>query len=81
MSAIQTLPTEKESWDEMRTVFRLSLNATVDVLSTFIIAWFVVESTYANFDDLATPDVTKNASPFVRLSTKKIERSTKTVGG
>ena len=38
ISATKTLPTPYESFDEMRMVLRLSLNATVVVLSTFMMA-------------------------------------------
>jgi hypothetical protein len=40
-------------------VLRFSLNGTVEVLSTLIMAWFVSESTYASLEEEATSDVTK----------------------
>ena len=45
ISETQTVPTENLSRVLMRTVLRLSLNGTVVVLSTLIIAWFVDGST------------------------------------
>jgi hypothetical protein len=58
MSAIHTLPTANRSLVEMRTVLRLSLNGTVVVLSTFMIA-FPAVLTKASRSDAAWDAVTK----------------------
>jgi hypothetical protein len=58
MSAIHTLPTANRSFVEMRTVLRLSLNATFVLLSTFMTA-FPAEFTKASCWDVACDAVTK----------------------
>lgn len=49
ISATQTLPTPNLSAVLIRTVLRLSLNGTVVVLSTFMMACLVLGSTYARW--------------------------------